>query len=95
MIEEPYLWCSMKDADIRQKLHRYIETAKTKKVKAIYAILEGEIEEAYDYWNDEEFVAELQRREEDFRMGKSKSYTLDQAIKKAKQAIKTVHRCNS
>lgn len=53
----------MKTADIRHKLHHYIETAQDKKVKTIFAMVEDEIEETYDYWNDEKFVAELQRRE--------------------------------
>ena len=53
----------MTTEDIRQKLHHYIETAQDKKVKTIFAMVEDEIEETYDYWNDEKFVAELQRRE--------------------------------
>ena len=53
----------MKTAGIRHKLHHYIETAQDKKVKTIFAMVEDEIEETYDYWNDEKFVAELQRRE--------------------------------
>lgn len=53
----------MKTADIRHKLHHYIETAQDKKVKTIFAMVEDEIEETYDYWNDEKFVAKLQRRE--------------------------------
>lgn len=53
----------MKTADIRHKLHHYIETAQDKKVKTIFAMVEDEIEETYDYRNDEKFVAELQRRE--------------------------------
>ena len=80
----------MKTVEIREKLHHYIETAKDKKVKAIYAMVEDEIQETYDYWNDEKFLAELDRREEDFRLGKSKSYTLKEALKKARLAVKKV-----
>ena len=54
---------NMTTEDIRQKLHHYIETAQDKKVKTIFAMVVDEIEETYDYWNDEKFVAELQRRE--------------------------------
>jgi len=35
---------NMKTADIRQKLHHYLETAQDKKVKAIFAMVEDEIE---------------------------------------------------
>ena len=35
----------MSTVAIRQRLHHYIETAKDKKVKAIFAMVEDEIEE--------------------------------------------------
>lgn len=76
--------------DIRQKLHHYIETAQNKKVKAIFAIVEDEIEETYDHWNDEAFVAELKRRETSYLKGTSKTYTLEQSFSKARQAVKKV-----
>jgi hypothetical protein len=51
----------MRIAIIRQKLHRFIETAEEKKVKAIYALLEDEI--AQDEWEyTDEFKADLDRR---------------------------------
>ncbi len=58
---------------IRHKLYDYIRVAEDKKVKAIYTILKAEIEEAYDYWNGKEFIAELQKRSADYKSGKSKS----------------------
>lgn len=82
----------MKTVDIREKLHHYIETAQPKKVKAIYAMVEDEIAETYDYWKDGEFLAELKQREEDFRLGKSKSYTLEETLKKVREAVKKVKR---
>lgn len=45
----------VKTVEIKQKLHHYIETAQDKKLKAIYAMVEDEIQETYDYWNDQEF----------------------------------------
>ena len=82
----------MKTVDIRQKLHHYIETAQTKKVKAIYTMLEGDIQETFDYWNDEEFLAELQQRVDDFKTGKSKSYHVEEAVKKARRAVEIVRK---
>jgi len=78
----------MSTTDIRQRLHHYIDTAQDKKVKAIFAIVENEIEETYDFWSDESFVAELQRREKSYLNGTSKTFTLEQTILRAKQAIK-------
>ena len=63
----------MNTTDIRQKLHHYIETAQDKKVKAIYAMVEDEIQETYDYWNDEEFLSELRRRQESYISGQAKT----------------------
>lgn len=82
----------MKTIDIRQKLHRYIETAQDKKVKAIYAMVEEEIQETNSYWNNPEFLAELKRRDEEYLTGKSKTYTLEEALKKARSAVKKVAR---
>jgi len=45
----------MTTAAIRHKLYDYIRVAEDKKVKAIYTMLAGEIEEDYDYWNDKKF----------------------------------------
>jgi hypothetical protein len=78
----------MSTADIRQKLHHYIETAQDKKVKAIFAMVEDEIEETYDHWNDEAFIAELKRRETAYLEGNAKVYTLEQTLSRAKQTIK-------
>ena len=68
----------MNTIDIRQKLHHYIETAQEKKVKAI------------DHWNNESFVAELQRRETSYLNGTTKTYTLEQSLSRASQAVKKV-----
>ncbi len=82
----------MKTTDIRQKLHHYIETAQDKKVKAIYAMVEDEIQETYYHWNDEEFLSELRRRQESYISGKAKTYTLSETMSEIKQAIKKVNK---
>ena len=41
----------MKTEKIKQRLYRYIETANEKKLKAIYTMVEEEIEEISDLWN--------------------------------------------
>lgn len=62
----------MSTIEIRKKLHHYIETAHDKKVKAIFAMVEEEIEENHNHWKDEEFVAEIIRREKKLPEGKNK-----------------------
>ncbi len=73
----------MSTSAIRQKLHRYIETAQAKKVKAIYAIVEDEIKEGDVIWTDE-FVIKLNKRASDFENGKVKGRSWDEVKKGAK-----------
>lgn len=80
----------MNTADIRQKLHKYIETAQDKKVKAIFAMVEEEIEENYSHWKDESFVAELNRREKNYLKGETKTYTIEESILRAKRSVQIV-----
>ncbi|ANH82694.1 hypothetical protein A8C56_18455 [Niabella ginsenosidivorans] len=68
----------MTTAAIRDKLQEYIRFADDKKIKAIYTILEEEIETEYVWWKDEDFVARLDREREHFKSGKSKGYTWEE-----------------
>ncbi len=80
----------MKSVEIREKLHHYIETAPEKKVKAIFAMVEEEIEETQDFWQNEAFVAEVQRREDAYLKGKAKTYSLEQSVGRATEAAKKI-----
>ena len=59
-------------------------------MKAIFAMVEEEIEEPSDHWKDEKFVAELERRETAYRNGTAKNFTLDQAVANARASVKKV-----
>jgi hypothetical protein len=61
---------------IRQKLYDYIRIAEDKKIKAIYTMLEDEITEDLEWWKDNVFTNELDRRYAAWQTGKEKSYTL-------------------
>lgn len=62
----------MNTSTIRQKLHEYIKVADDKKVKAIYTIIESDINEMNQWWNDDRFIAELDKRSSDLKSGKDK-----------------------
>lgn len=53
----------------RQKLFEYIKLADDKKVKAIYSIFEREINEMSQWWNDEIFIEELNKRSSELKNG--------------------------
>lgn len=63
----------------RQKLHDYIEVAEDDKVDALYTILKEEVEESYEWWNDEELIIELDRRSDDLKSGKDPGVTLEES----------------
>ncbi len=81
----------MKREELKQKLHRYIDTANEKKLKAIYTMLEEEIEETGDWWNDEVFVAALEQREENYLNGTAKTYSIEESVSRAKAEVKKVN----
>ncbi len=67
---------------IRQKLYDYIRVAEDKKIKALYTMLEGEIETNYEWWNDAQFIAELDRRSAAYISGKVKGINWEEAKKR-------------
>ena len=77
----------MSTADIRRKLVEYIRFADEKKIKAIYVILEDEIEEKHDIWT-KEFTEEMERRANDMESGKVKGISHEEFLKKAEARIK-------
>jgi len=62
----------MNTSTIRKKLYEYIKVADDKKVKAIYTIIESDINEMNHWWNDGRFIAELDKRSSDLKSGKDK-----------------------
>lgn len=77
----------MSTADIRHKLVEYIRFADDKKVKAIYIILEKEIDEKHEEWS-KEFEDEILRRIDDYESGKTKGISHEEFLKKANARIK-------
>ena len=78
----------MTTAAVREKLYDYIRVADDKKVKAIYMMLEDEITEDVQWWKDNVFVEELDKRFTAWVSGKEKGYTLgevDASIERLKK----------
>jgi hypothetical protein len=73
---------------IRQKLYDYIRVAEDKKLKAIYTMLEGEIEEAQDFWKDKDFITELEKRSANLKEGKIKGFIWDEVKSKITSSSK-------
>jgi hypothetical protein len=68
----------MSSAALREKLQGYIRIADEKKLKAIYNLLENEIEDAGEWWQDKNFVKELDNRYEKWLKGKEKAYSIEE-----------------
>jgi hypothetical protein len=65
---------------IRQKLHEYIRIADDKKVKAIYTMIESDLDKA-QWYNDETLLDEWDNDYEKYKSGKEKGYTLAEVKK--------------
>jgi len=77
----------MSSEQIRQRLYEYIRFADDKKVKAIYTMVEEEIEEKHELWT-ESFTSEMQRRVKDIETGKVKGRSRAVVGKKAQALLK-------
>lgn len=66
----------MTTASLRDRLYDYIRVADDKKIKAIYMMLEDEITEEIEWWNNPAFVAALEKEYQAWDSGKEKGYSL-------------------
>jgi hypothetical protein len=73
---------------IRERLYDYIRVADDKKLKAIYMMLEDEIEETIEWWKDKSFVQELDTEYKAWKAGRAKSYTLSETTAAMEQQRK-------
>ena len=68
----------MEANELREKLTDYIQVADTKKLEALYILLEDEIESEYKWYEDEAFVAKLDERVRRYESGEEKGYTMEE-----------------
>lgn len=77
----------MKVIEIKKQLHDYIEAVDSKKLKAIYTVMEQDIKSHTDIWEDEDFVNELKRRSTSVLDGTAKTSTWEEVQINAKKAL--------
>jgi len=71
---------------IRNRLFEYIRFADDKKIKAIYTIVEEEINEKHNIWT-KDFTAEMQKRSHELETGKVSGKSWNKIQRKAKARI--------
>lgn len=72
----------MGTAEIRKRLHDYIDLAEDKKLNAIYTLLQDDI--ADDYQLNEGQKIELDKRSYEYQNGIGRTYTWDETVAMAK-----------
>lgn len=65
---------------IRTRLYDYIRIADSKKLHALYNLLENDIEVKTEWWKDEQFLDELDRRDQALESGEDKGVTLEEMM---------------
>lgn len=70
------------------RLYDYIRYAGEKKVKAIYTMVDDEINEQINSWEDKDFLKELDMRLDEYESGNVKTSTWEEVKQKAKLAKK-------
>lgn len=78
----------MTTTTIRKKLVNYLKVSDEKKIKAIYTMVEDEINTEANDWN-ENFVKELESRSKSLVNGTAKTYTWEETKKAAVKKIKS------
>jgi hypothetical protein len=63
---------------IRKKLQEYIKTADDKKIKAIFTLVESDLNSAQNWWEDKDFVAELNDRVKRYEEGIDIAFTFEE-----------------
>jgi putative addiction module component (TIGR02574 family) len=77
----------MSTITIRRKLFDYIRDADAQKVKAIFTLVQNDIDEENDIWT-QEFTEEMERRIKEFKEGKVKAHTWEEVKKKSMKKLK-------
>lgn len=77
----------MDTATIRQHLHNYLEVADDKKIKAIYTIIEKDIQEI-EFKYPDELKNELDKRYSEYKTGTAEMVTASESKKRIEKILK-------
>jgi hypothetical protein len=77
----------MTTAIIKQKLHNYLEVADSKKLKALYTIIEDIVEDSSPEYS-KELKADLNKRTTDLKLGKAKTISASESKKRIQEIIR-------
>lgn len=77
----------MTTTTIREKLADYLQVADEKKLKAIYTMVEDEINTAANDWDDN-FMKEMEGRSKSFINGTAKTYSWEETKQAAINKVK-------
>lgn len=77
---------SMTTTTIRQKLSDYIRFADEKKIRAIYTIIEDDLNQKIDLWN-KAFISDMEKRELDTEKKAFEGKSWDAIKEKAKKKL--------
>jgi hypothetical protein len=72
---------------LREKLHHYIDQIEDKKIKAFYTIVKTDMEEDETIYATE-FKVDLDKRQDDYKNGKTKMITSAESKKRIQKLIK-------
>lgn len=81
----------MDTAAIRQQLHNYLEVADDKKIKALYTIIEKEIQENEFEYSDE-LKDELDKRYSEYKNGTAEIITAAESKKRIEKILNAVRK---
>jgi hypothetical protein len=68
----------MKTAAIRDKLNDYIRIADDEKIKAMYVLFKNEINAELAWWQNNDFIKELDADYKKWKAGKANGYSVDE-----------------
>jgi putative addiction module component (TIGR02574 family) len=71
-----------------KKINNYLDQLSTKQKEAVLTVVKTFAEDHDDKWKDESFIAELDRRTEEYESGKAKVYTLDELETRVRKSYK-------
>lgn len=74
---------------LREKLHQYIDHVEDKKIKAFYTIVQADIEVDELNYTDE-FKAELDKRYDGYKSGKTKMITSAESKTRIQKLLKNI-----